>query len=767
LNAAGAGRWKVSETQLRRHRNVAGYSISDPQDPRTINLFRYAAWLTLEFAVAKVPLVSATPGNSEGENPETPRSPGGGGDNSGGAYDRHRSRTAQKQREISRDRRELGDLPPIADPQRRESCRLDYKRFCRTYLPHVFTLEWAEPHLLAGNQIEAVVLDGGLFALAMPRGWGKTSLCLAGAIWALFYGHRRFVVYIGAAGEEADARLVEVKTELETNDLLAADFPEICIPIRALEGISQRARAQTYQGQRTRIRWEDDHLVLPTIPGSSASGSVILSRGITGALRGMRHTTADQRVIRPDLAVVDDPQTDESADSPSQCAKRLRTINSSVLQLAGPTQRIAVFLPLTVIQKDDLADQLLDRERNPHFQGQRTAALKQLPTGDRVWDEYREARAEGLRRGDKGKSANAFFEKHRKKLYEGAELVWPDYVKDGDVDPLQSIMHVKLDDELSFWAELMQQPLTGDEDSEEKLDLNLLATRIAAPKPGVVPQAMPTLTAFIDANSKALWWVVCAFGQDASSHIVAHGIWPEQTSHYYTHRELKRTIARMLPGAGRPAQLLHALEQLTGDLLTREWPNEGGEPVRIRRCLVDANWGEMTTVLYQFCRQSVHAPILMPSHGHFVGPGQQAIEDWAKQPGDRVGQHWRERYSKTHASRFVIFDSNRWKSTIASRLRVPRGDRGALTFFEQSRERHRLLMDHILSEKPSLDDKKGRSLLLWKQTKGRDNDLFDGIVGCAVAASMEGINEPGSLVTPSRRVKPAKKLQDIYRERFG
>ncbi len=36
----------LTEFQLRRHRNQAGYTIGDA---RTVDLFRYAAWLTLEY----------------------------------------------------------------------------------------------------------------------------------------------------------------------------------------------------------------------------------------------------------------------------------------------------------------------------------------------------------------------------------------------------------------------------------------------------------------------------------------------------------------------------------------------------------------------------------------------------------------------------------------------------------------------------------------------------------------------------------------------
>ncbi len=40
----------LTEFQLRRHRNQAGYTIGDR---RTVDLFRYAAWLTLEYAKPK------------------------------------------------------------------------------------------------------------------------------------------------------------------------------------------------------------------------------------------------------------------------------------------------------------------------------------------------------------------------------------------------------------------------------------------------------------------------------------------------------------------------------------------------------------------------------------------------------------------------------------------------------------------------------------------------------------------------------------------
>ena len=116
--------------------------------------------------------------------------------------------------------------------------------------------------------------------------------------------------------------LESIKTELDGNELLAEDFPEVCHPIRCLDGIANRCSGQLYQGERTHIGWTAKDIVLPTIPGSKASGAIIKVAGITGRIRGMKFKRADGQSVRPSLVVIDDPQTDESARSLSQCATR-------------------------------------------------------------------------------------------------------------------------------------------------------------------------------------------------------------------------------------------------------------------------------------------------------------------------------------------------------------------------------------------------------------------------------------------------------------
>jgi hypothetical protein len=59
---------------------------------------------------------------------------------------------------------------------------------------------------------------------------------------------------VGAArngrGHACDA-LDSIKTELDGNDLLLVDYPEVCFPIQALDGIANRANGQLSQGGET------------------------------------------------------------------------------------------------------------------------------------------------------------------------------------------------------------------------------------------------------------------------------------------------------------------------------------------------------------------------------------------------------------------------------------------------------------------------------------------------------------------------------------
>ena len=159
-------------------------------------------------------------------------------------YEKHRETMRKRAAEQSYGGRDIAPLPKVRSGRRKGACKKNFRKFCETYFEGTFHLGWSDDHLHIIERIETAVLKGGLFSLAMPRGSGKTSLCETAAIWAILYGHRKSVVLIGASEDAGAMMLDSVKAEIEMNELLAADFPEVCYPIEKLDGIVNRTSTE-------------------------------------------------------------------------------------------------------------------------------------------------------------------------------------------------------------------------------------------------------------------------------------------------------------------------------------------------------------------------------------------------------------------------------------------------------------------------------------------------------------------------------------------
>jgi len=730
----------ISERQLHRHRTRAGFRVAADGDTARVDLFRYVAWLASVRHERK-------PDPTEAED-----------------YEAYRDRKAREARAISLSGRDIGDLPEVDDAARKDRARGDFRFFCEAYFPQTFHLQWSADHLKVIAKIEQAVLDGGLFAMAMPRGSGKTSICEIACLWAMLFGHRGFVALIGSDEEHAADMLDSIKAELENSDLLAADFPKVCHPIRSLEGITQRATGQLYQGKQTHIGWTAKEIVLPTIEGSAASGAIIRVAGITGRIRGMKFKRADGQSVRPSLVLIDDPQTDESARSPSQCANRERVLAGAVLGLAGPGEKIAGLMTVTVVRPDDLADRLLDREKHPQWQGERTKMVYAFPDDDALWAKYAEIRADGLR-NDRGlKAATAFYKRNRKAMDLGAEIAWPERYNHDELSAIQHAMNLRLQNEAAFFAEYQNEPLPEVEADDDLLTVDQIASKLSGHTRGQVPLGCSHLTMFIDVQGKALFWLVAAWEDDFTGHVIDYGTEPDQHAGYFTLRDVRKTLAMSAPRAGVEGAIYAGLERLCDRLLGREWKRDDGAAVRIDRCLIDANWGTSTDVVYQFCRQSPHASLLLPSHGRYVGASSIPFSDYKRKRGERIGLNWRvPMVTGKRAVRHVVFDTNFWKSFVHARLAVPMGDPGSLALFGHKPEAHRLLAEHLTAEYRVKTEGRGRTVDEWKlRVAGLDNHWLDCLVGSAVAASMQGAVLFGTDLKPTS--KPRVRLSELKRQ---
>jgi hypothetical protein len=357
------------------------------------------------------------------------------------AADPERDRKARQSRERSKSVREIGPLPPVRDPARKERGRRSLKAFQRTYFPRRFRLAFSSSHHTAIDRMESCTDHGGLFACAMPRGSGKTTLAECEAIRAVLKGKRRFVVILCATSALAKRRLKQIVRELENNDLLAEDFPEACFPIRCLNRIHNRARGQTLNGEPTRIEMTAEGIILPTVPGAACSGAVIQVASMEGAIRGLNVSAPDGEPLRPDMVLIDDAQTKESAKSLLQTADRESVIVDDVLGLAGPDVTIAAMMLCTVIYPNDLSDRFLSDELHPEWQGVRTKMLEAFPERMDLWDEYAEVRREGQRYRDRGKRANEFLRERWDDMHRGAVVSWPERKEKGELSGVQCAMN--------------------------------------------------------------------------------------------------------------------------------------------------------------------------------------------------------------------------------------------------------------------------------------------------------------------------------------
>lgn len=718
----------VNDWAVREDLSALGHRIAP--DGHRINLVRYAAWSAHDRHFAMAARRTAAPSGDD-------------------SYERKRDREGVRARDSARSTRDIGELPPVANKRRKGRCRRNLRLFCETYFPKLFEFAWSADHLELIEVTQNLLLHGGVHAKAMWRGAGKTTILEVALLWAALYGHRRFILLLSNASAKAVESHDNIKSQLENNELLKGDFPEVCYPIDCLEGIAQRGNAQLYHGERTQIQMSEGEMVFPKIPGFPSSSVTIQVAGLEGNFRGGGFTRPDGVKVRPDAVLIDDPQTDESARSPIQCTLRERLIKGAVQGLRGHGSSFAAVMTCTVIARNDLSDRFLDRKKHPAWRGRRAKLVLNWPKDAKLWEEYSTLWREAQEAGDtEHKKATSFYRKHRKAMDEGFNVAWTDAYKRGvEISGQQHAWNLRLEFEEQFEAEFQNEPLPDTPQSSSSIVAELVLKRLNGLATRVAPLASTKVTAFIDVQGRLLYWLVAAWDDAFSGSIIDYGTWPKQPVRVFSLANAPVGLDNAYPGTSGEEQIRRGLDDLIGALMGYAFQREDATPTRISRCLIDANWGERTDLVCEVIRRSPHSSALSPSFGRGIGPNKTPISEWATKKGDRVGLNWRMPID--HRGRFVrpvLFDTNFWKTFVAARFAAPIGEPGSLTLWGRESELHRPLADHLVAEeKEDIEAKSsGRVVTAWSLRRpGIDNHWFDGIVGAAVGASMEGCSLPG------------------------
>lgn len=677
---------------------------------------------------------------------------------------------------ISARGRDIGAIADIADRGRREQCRLSLKLFCETYNQDAFHLGWSTCHLRAIQRLEEAALLGALYAFAMPRGTGKTILCRMAALWAISYRHCCYAYMIGANAAKAEDAILALKTWMRYLPVYAEDFPEIAQPIRALGGIAHRASGQICQGESTLVEWAKDRIVLPTVPPPSnwpaswplrddgrvpTSGSVVSASGLTGdGIRGSLLTLSTGQTIRPDLVLLDDPQTNESAHSPTQNATREQLVGADVLGMAGPGKSLSAVMPCTVIAQGDFVDRILDRGKHPLWRGERTKLLPQMPIDLAAWDSYFDVYYRCAQKEPPNyEEANQYYLAHREALDRGAEASWEERKLPTEISAVQHAMHLYARDRRAFWAEYQNAPLPIVQAAAPDLTADQVAQKTNGLARGVVPQWATLLTLGVDVQKDLFFWVLCGWDASFTGHIVDYGTYPEQSRTYFALRDVAPNLATATGVPGLEPQIFKGLTQLANGLL-RVYSREDGQEMRCEKVLIDANW--QTETVKQWCRQCGRAEVL-PAHGRFFGATHSPMSEWKTKPGEQRGLHWVR-------SKHLLFDTNFWKSFLLARWQTPQPARGGLTLWGRDPSAHRLFADHITAESHSQVTARGRTIDVWQLIPGRENHWLDALALACVAASVAGCKLGGlplETVTPQKTISFAELQKKAKQERLA
>jgi hypothetical protein len=187
-----------------------------------------------------------------------------------------------------------------------------------------------------------------LVARVAPRGHAKsTCAALAFPLWCICERKRRNIVIITHESSLARQFVRDIRTELECNERIRAEYGDLCG-----EPTARRSDGAT-KARKPKRNWGAGMF-------TTATGVSVQAKGTGTGLRGLRSGPH-----RPDLIVCDDLEKDEHVQSPEQRKKLEDWLRRVVLPALAPDGRVLVLG--SMIHFDSLLSNLRDPRRWPRW----------------------------------------------------------------------------------------------------------------------------------------------------------------------------------------------------------------------------------------------------------------------------------------------------------------------------------------------------------------------------------------------------------------
>ncbi len=165
--------------------------------------------------------------------------------------------------------RRLSRIVKHADPTAkvkaaRTRLEKDLPRWLRHHGGEAFSSPWSPDHERILGKIGLAMDKGGLFALAMPRAGGKSTILKWVTAYVLLTGRRKYVVVIAATAELAQVIVDFIRQQITESDTLHAHYPQVTTYARATDGKAIKARYQLRaDGKTSGIHWSRPHWYSP------------------------------------------------------------------------------------------------------------------------------------------------------------------------------------------------------------------------------------------------------------------------------------------------------------------------------------------------------------------------------------------------------------------------------------------------------------------------------------------------------------------------
>lgn len=314
-----------------------------------------------------------------------------------------------------------------ARKERIDRAEKDLEYFGQTYFPHYITSPSSALHKYICSQFPRLILKsieigvGDREADAAPRGNAKstwTTLILP--LWCAAFKYRQFTLIVSETNAQALDFISFIKAELETNERLAQDFPNLCG-----EGPV----------------WRADAVI-------TRNGIKLRGVGAGQKLRGMRHGSK-----RPDLVIGDDLENDESVESPEQ-RKQLEKWFFKALMKIGQKNTVYIVIG-TVLHYASLLSTLLNK---PGWKGRKFKSVLRYSNSP-LWEKWESKFAElALGKEEAEAAADEFFKAHREEMLKGAEVLWP------EVEDYYYLMKMRISDGPAYFdSEKQNEPINPED----------------------------------------------------------------------------------------------------------------------------------------------------------------------------------------------------------------------------------------------------------------------------------------------------------------